>query len=206
MKTFKTPLKGTVLPLRDMKGKDYLDVPYRVLWMREEHSDWGIETSFLTLTESVAIARATVKDATGTVLAQATKSETPTGFADYIEKAETGAVGRALAFCGYGTQFAQAELARDLDEDQDENIVDAPKEPAKKDALAPSQSDSNGYGAYALSFGRYKGHRLDSIGAHDLDTYLQWLRKNKKRGEADSPAMVAVDAYLKTREPKTKTQ
>lgn len=122
MKTFKTP-KGTELPLRDMKGKDYLDVPYRVQWMREEHDDWGIETSFLQLTEKVAIAHATIRDGAGRVLAQATKTETPGGFADYVEKAETGSVGRALAFCGYGTQFAQ-ELV-----DEDENkVVDAPKE------------------------------------------------------------------------------
>ena len=40
-------------------------------------------------------------------------------FADYLEKAETRAVGRALAMCGYGTQFAP-EL------EERERIVDSP--------------------------------------------------------------------------------
>ena len=35
--------------------------------------------------------------------ATAKKRETEMGFPDYIEKAETGAIGRALAMCGYGT-------------------------------------------------------------------------------------------------------
>jgi hypothetical protein len=39
-------------------------------------------------------------------MATATKMENVRGFPDYLEKSETGAVGRALAFCGYGTQFA----------------------------------------------------------------------------------------------------
>lgn len=200
MKTFETKA-GTKLPLRELKGKDYLDVPYRVQWMREEHLDWGVETSFHTLTEKIAIAHATIRDGAGKILAQATKSETPQGFEDYIEKAETGAVGRALAFCGYGTQFAQAELTRDMDDDHGENIVDAPKEPGKKAALAavPSQADS-GPGTYVLGFGKYSTKRLDSIGGHDLDNYCRWLKKNKKPGETDSRAIVAIEAYLKTLE------
>lgn len=37
-------------------------------------------------------------------------SETPRDFSDYIEKAETKAIGRALAALGYGTQFVESEL------------------------------------------------------------------------------------------------
>lgn len=113
--------KGTELPLRLLQGKQYLEVSYRVLWMREEHPEWGIETEFLQLTSEVAIAKSTIKDGQGKIIAQGTKTETPKGFADYIEKAETGSVGRALALCGYGTQFAQ-EL------EEGDRIVDAPKE------------------------------------------------------------------------------
>lgn len=124
MKTFKTP-NGTELPIRDMRGRDYLEVAYRVLWMREEHAEWGIETEFLELSPALAIAKATIKDGQGKIIAQGTKTETPEGFGDFVEKAETGAVGRALALCGYGTQFAQ-EL------DEGERIVDGPREPAKR--------------------------------------------------------------------------
>ncbi|MBI3944399.1 MAG: hypothetical protein HY321_00615, partial [Armatimonadetes bacterium] len=62
---------------------------------------------------------ATVYDQAGKTMARGTKMETARGFADYIEKSETGAIGRALALCGFGTQFAP-EL------EEGERIVDAP--------------------------------------------------------------------------------
>lgn len=58
--------------------------------------------------------------------ASATKSERAVDFPDFIEKANTGAVGRALAMIGFGTQFAP-----DLDEAH--RIVDAPVERSGQD-------------------------------------------------------------------------
>lgn len=189
MRTFKTP-KGTELPLRDMKGKDYLDVPYRVQWMREEHQDWGIETSFLTLNETIAIAHATIRDASGRILAQGTKTETPQGFADYVEKAETGAVGRALALCGYGTQFAQ-ELC------EEDRIVDSPKErPISRPGFGVV-SVSSDPGAYVIKFGqKYRGKRLDEIGPHDAVNYGDWLKKSaaEKNIPLSTEALETVNA------------
>lgn len=51
--------------------------------------------------------------------ASATKSERAVDFPDFIEKANTGAVGRALAMIGFGTQFAP-------EFDEGSRIVDAP--------------------------------------------------------------------------------
>ena len=65
--------------------------------------------------------RAVVNDGKGG-RATATKSENAASFPDYIEKAETGAVGRALAMLGYGTQFTGDELS------EEHRIVDAPIE------------------------------------------------------------------------------
>ncbi len=64
--------------------------------------------------------RAVVTDGKGG-RATGTKSENAANFQDYIEKAETGAIGRALAALGYGTQFAP-EL------NEEHRIVDSPVE------------------------------------------------------------------------------
>src|SRR2546422_8919831 len=68
----------------------------------------------------VSIFRAVAKDGKGGV-GMGTKSEKAASFPDFIEKAETGAIGRALAALGYGTQFAP-EL------NEEHRIVDAPVE------------------------------------------------------------------------------
>lgn len=112
MKTFTTP-KGTVLPLADLKGKDYLLVPHRVQWFREEHPNWAITTDITNLDDKFCIVRAKILDERQNILATAHKREDKSSFADYMEKAETGAIGRALALCGYGTQFATDLLEGD---------------------------------------------------------------------------------------------
>lgn len=53
--------------------------------------------------------------------AKAIKSEKGVDFPDYIEKAGTGAVGRALAMIGYGTQFTGNEFT-----EGQQRIVDSP--------------------------------------------------------------------------------
>ncbi len=118
MKTTKTP-KGTTLPLLNLKGKDYLQVAYRLVWFREEEPQTGIETIPLKLEDDVAIFQAKiVRD--GRVVATATKRETKLDFPDFIEKAETGAIGRALALLGYGTQFTLPDL------DEGDRLADSP--------------------------------------------------------------------------------
>lgn len=142
MTSFKTPGKGTELPIMQLKGKDYLMVAYRLVWFREEKPNWSIETQILESTPDFTLAKATVKDETGKIIATAHKTETKQGFADHLEKAETGSIGRALSLCGYGTQFAP-----DLDEG--ERLADAPvsrppqvkaaQKPETKLHAAPSQ-------------------------------------------------------------------
>jgi len=118
--------KGTYLPLLKLKGKDYLEVKYRLVWFREDHPNWSISTELVAVTDKSCTAKATVSDETGRVIATSHKSETYAGFADFIEKAETGAIGRALALIGYGTQFCADEL------DEGERIVDSPAKPVGK--------------------------------------------------------------------------
>lgn len=109
--------------LTSIKGKEYLEVKWRLVWFRSEHpleSGWGIRTMAEEVTPQGARYRAQVISPEGNVVAEGTKTETIKGFADYVEKAETGAIGRALAICGYGTQFCGDEL------DEGERIVDSP--------------------------------------------------------------------------------
>lgn len=105
MKTFKTKA-GTELPLIDLRGKDYLQVAHRLVWFREEHPNWSITTEYIQISENHAVAKATIADEKGLIIATAHKHEDRKGFADFLEKAETGSIGRALAACGFGTQFA----------------------------------------------------------------------------------------------------
>lgn len=111
--------------LMKLKGKDYLQVMWRLVWFRDEKPLWGIDTKLESLTDNHAVFSAKVYDENGNLKSAGYGSESIKDFGDFIEKAETKAVGRALAMLGYGTQFAP-EL------DEEHRIVDSPVEPQFK--------------------------------------------------------------------------
>jgi hypothetical protein len=222
LRTYRTP-KGTELPLLNLRGREYLEVKYRLVWFREDHPDWAIETELLSVNENSAYGRATIKDEHGRILATSHKFETKKGFPDFIEKAETGSIGRALALVGYGTQFCADEL------DEGERIVDAPVEsrtrsvaPAaasKKtetraeadeptdtggddDGFAPSTAIPKESGDYRIQFGKkYKGLKLRDIPRGELEGYLEWLedsaaKKGLPLSEEARFLKVAVGRFL----------
>lgn len=124
-----TTSSGTELPITLLKGKEYLQVVYRIQWFREEHPDWSITTKCeVNFEKKTCLAFCEIRDQQGKVLATAHKFEFSGSFAFFVEKAETGSIGRALALCGYGTQFTN-----DFDEDDDPNasLSDAPIDPQK---------------------------------------------------------------------------
>lgn len=136
MKTVTTP-KGTELPLINLKGKDYLQVAHRLQWFNETEVNFDINTELLKLENDYAVVKATVMVFNGegkvTKRATATKREDLKHFSDFMEKAETSAIGRALAMLGYGTQFAISDL------DEGDRLADSPlvnpkekKEPVEK--------------------------------------------------------------------------
>ena len=104
---------------------EYLPVAPRIAWFRQEHPYWSIITKVEKWGDKAIVMKAIIKDCTGAIIATARKKETEAGFPDYIEKAETGAIGRALAMCGYGTLQAP-------EFDEQERLADAPVE--KKNA------------------------------------------------------------------------
>lgn len=123
MKTVKTP-KGTILPLINLKGKDYMMTAYRLQWFVEENTRYTINTEFVSVTSDETLARVTINlyDTNGNLVksVQGSKRESKKDFNDHSEKAETGALGRALISLGYGTQYALSDL------DEGSRIVDSP--------------------------------------------------------------------------------
>lgn len=87
-------------------SQDYLDVRHRLLWLRREHPDAEISTEHIRIDDDMAIFRASVR-IPGGGSATGHGSETRNDFSDFIEKAETKALGRALNALGYGAQFAE---------------------------------------------------------------------------------------------------
>ncbi len=221
-RSFKTE-KGTELPLLNLRGKEYLEVKYRLVWFREDHPDWAIETELISVTDVAAYAKATIRDDQGRIIATSHKFERIQGFPDFIEKAETGAIGRALALIGYGTQFCADEL------DEGSRIVDAPASPVKTrrneradgtnpetspgspsfagGGFAPSENgrgeDANESfvntsgepGDYMINFGRkYKGKKLSEIPKPEIESYIKWLENSDVR--PGTPLSAQVD-FLK---------
>ena len=118
--------------LMDLKGKSYLQVMWRLVWFREEKPGWCIDTKLEQLTDNHAVFSAKIYDENGILKSAGYGSESVKDFKDFIEKAETKAVGRALAMLGYGTQFAP-------EMDEGERIVDSPVQ-RKEEFLFKCQS------------------------------------------------------------------
>lgn len=126
---FKTK-KGTELPILNLRGKPYLQVAHRIVWFTEERDGWSIETEIVFRSEDYAVMKAIIKDEQGRIMSTAHKREDRKDFQDFLEKAETSAIGRAVALLGFGTQFAP-------DIDEGERLADSPIPPARPFNQAP---------------------------------------------------------------------
>lgn len=163
-----------MLKLKSKEGtKDYLPVQWRLVWFREQCPQGTIDTEELTVdldremeaedyawndtakrkekvvkvAKGYARYKAVVTDGKGG-RATGTKSESRVSFPDFIEKAETGAIGRALAALGYGTQFTGDELDEGV-----ERLADAPVE---------QKSSTKGQALHALAQpGSYEQHEVE---------------------------------------------
>jgi hypothetical protein len=208
----KTP-KGTPLTLITLRGKDYLQVQQRLVWFVEEKPDWSIGTEALHLTDDSAYFRATIRDESGRIRATAHKYENNLSCpVHFREKAETSAIGRALAFVGFGTQFCGDEL------DEGENIVDAPvdkKSPIESIDEVPVESidevpvesidevpvesidevpvekkspteiriiDKAAIENYKFDYGKHNGKKLVDLDVYELTGYVEWLKAKVQSG------------------------
>ncbi|MGI8549291.1 MAG: hypothetical protein ACR2PL_00640 [Dehalococcoidia bacterium] len=101
---------------------DYLEVKWRLLWLRSEHPDAVIESELVSHADEMAVFRARVSIPSGGS-STGWGHETAADFGEYLEKAETKALGRALAALGYGTQFCEDF---DFAQGDERRVVDAP--------------------------------------------------------------------------------
>lgn len=170
-------------------GGLYLTARRRIVWLRgepEPHPDWTIDTYAEEIIRGTFKAankveggyaryRANVFDATGRLIGTGTKTEFSERFMDFAEKAETGAIARALAVCGYGT-----EAALDLDEGlEQERIADAPVVPRSINISASNVP------------GLIQGGRSDSITAAQLNE-IQRLVKISGLGMGIIPVVEGI--------------
>ncbi|MBW3634292.1 MAG: hypothetical protein KY456_14820 [Chloroflexi bacterium] len=121
--------------LTRVNGSDYLEVKWRLVWLRDQHPDATVETELVSHNENTAVFRARVA-IPGAGSSTGWGSETAGDFRDYLEKAETKALGRALAALGFGTQFCPdfefgAAVGR---------VVDAPVKVASQSRSSASAS------------------------------------------------------------------
>lgn len=112
--------------LIDLRGKQYLEVAWRLVWFRDAHPTGSIITTLLS-TEPLIMRCEVVVD--GVVIATGHGSADAQGrkvvwSGREIEKAETAAIGRALAAAGFGTQFSG-----EYDDAADNHLADSPRPP-----------------------------------------------------------------------------
>ena len=130
--------------LRQLRGRaggaDYLDVKWRLLWLRKEHPDAEIVTELVRHDPQMAIFKATVTVPTGGK-ATGYGSETASDFPDFIEKAETKAIGRALNALGYGVQFGDFQQPEEVVPERGPELPGRQAAPAARPVALPRRDD-----------------------------------------------------------------
>ncbi len=103
----------------------YLDVKWRLIWFRSVFPDGFIQTVETEVNDQFARIEAIAYDKDpaqgGKKIGMGRRCVASSDFHDYVEKAETQAIGRALAVAGFGTQFCE-------EFDEEDTFADAPIE------------------------------------------------------------------------------
>lgn len=121
-----------------IKDKPYLKPAHRVLWFKLENGHDGAITTELVQFEPFPIVKAYVH-LKGEIIASAYgTAQVKQGtvyFGREVEKAETAAIGRALSYAGYGTQFSE--------DDDDEDLADSPIGKSRQNRATTSPNGNN---------------------------------------------------------------
>lgn len=185
-----------------VKGKDYLPVAWRLVWFREAHPDGSIETIVLP-SDVMYLVRAIVRSGVGEVIATAHgtapfkapniggKPAVWTG--RELEKAETAAMGRALAVAGFGTQWTASEL------DDSEHLADSPIGDDEESPAPPAPSQRRALPKRAAPKKEPRpAYDLDTLGSK-LGEWLDHVTANGKyvnEGKIPAKNGKAIDAAV----------
>lgn len=124
----------------DLRGKKYLPVNARLAWFRAEHPTGSIDNDVIAIADMVLMRARVIVDGVVIATGHATKrsGQGQTWAGREIEKAETAAMGRALAVAGYGTMNADDEL------DDTGYLSDAPVDkPARAQLVTNAKTNLN---------------------------------------------------------------
>lgn len=89
-----------------LRKKEYLAARDRIRWARQEHPDWRFISEVVYVDPEYSVVRVQILDAEGNVLATALYDQRRYGNVHHpVATAETLALGRALSFLGYGTEY-----------------------------------------------------------------------------------------------------
>lgn len=160
-------------------NKEYLEVKWRLVWLRLAYPDATITTKLEQLDHQTQFALfSACVTLPGGASATGWGSETKADFGDYIEKAETKALGRALAAAGFGTQFCD-------DHEFDatgERVVDSPVERGPKPAtdrqmgyLYRLAGDEKGWSEGAITAELTTRYGTAAITSKQASEFIDWL-------------------------------
>jgi len=167
--------------MMNLKGKAYLPVAERIVWFRQDYPEGQITTTVYELDRAQGFAMYHARVTTGQGgIAEASGSETVKDFGDYIEKAETKAVGRALGYLGYGTASAGFE--------EGGRVVDAPITP-KRPSAAPAPAERVQQAPHPFSAGQFieviDTARAMRISGDDYPAIVAYFQSNRARMTPD---------------------
>lgn len=187
--------------LTQINGAEYLEVKWRLVWFRNDHPDGRIDTELVSHDGNTAVFKACVEipdagSATGW------GSEDASDFSDYIEKAETKAVGRALAALGYGTQFCPdfefgARHRRVVDTPIDLNGTRSRRAKTNPELLQATERQVRFLLAIAREVGMSEdelnnesqesfGHRVSELERREASTFIERLQQRREAAHAVS--------------------
>lgn len=192
--------------IRTRGQRDYLEVKYRVLWLRRDHPTARIESECLDHTDNFALFRASI-DLGEKGYADGHGSEWRESFSNYIERAETRALGNALDALGYSTDAAfLAAGQKPPIEERPERFPRRERETPPPPPPGP-RPDYDAFWREARAMGFTPGEVLGLYGVRDLrgvnlDEALarcKELKEHKDREKAEvaaaTPATPAAPAH-----------